>query len=248
MSFRRWLFPSGYRAANHYNRGTLACRSGDWISAETHLREAVRVWQDYPDAWHNLGIALAGQGRFEDAIQAYETALSQRRYFAEAWNSYGGSLAKVGRLDHASKAFTESLRLKPSYQKARENLESLNEITERPSGVFENQQPAPPEAVRRLSRGWLLTGVFASLVALLALTQGPGIVDSLTDSTETQPRQTLPVQTGRPWYCDDLCQVQRDKEQQAYDEGYREGLHDASCETPRPGRFLPIGRDCVNDR
>lgn len=133
MSYRRWLFPSGYRAASHYNRGTLAYRSGDWISAETQLREAVESWPEFPEAWHNLGHALTGQGRFEDAILAYETALSQRRKFAEAWNSYAIALAKADRLDDAVEAFTESLRQKPRYQKARENLDSLNEIIERHS-------------------------------------------------------------------------------------------------------------------
>ena len=133
MSFRRWLFPSGYRAANYYNRGTLACRSGDWISAEAQLRLAVGSWPDFPDAWHNLGIALAGQNRFEDAIQAYETALSQRRRFAEAWNNYGSALAKAGRFDDALEAFTQSLRYKPDYQKARENMDFLNEVAQRDS-------------------------------------------------------------------------------------------------------------------
>ncbi len=154
MSFRRWLFPSGRRAANHYNRGTLACHSGDWISAEAHLREAVQAWQDFPEAWHNLGIALAAQSRFDDALEAYETALWQRRYFAEAWNNYGATLAKTGRVDDARKAFTESLQLKPSYQKARENLESLNEIVERHSDARDRNEPDPP-GYRQVSLDWV---------------------------------------------------------------------------------------------
>ncbi len=133
VSFKRWFFPSGYRAARLYNYGTSACLLGDWISAEEYLLGALESWADYPEAWHNLGIALAGQSRTEDAIQAYETALSQRRNFAEAWNTYGGALAKAGRIDDALEAFTESLRQKPGYQKARENLDSLNEIIERHS-------------------------------------------------------------------------------------------------------------------
>lgn len=133
MNYRRWLFPSGYRAARYYNRGTVACGSGNWISAETWLQAAVGSWPEFPEAWHNLGFALAGQSRFEEAIPAYERALSQRPKFAEAWNNYATALAKTGRLDDAIEAFTESLQQNPRYQKARDNLDMLNEIVERHS-------------------------------------------------------------------------------------------------------------------
>ncbi len=105
MSIRRWFFPKGYRAAYHYNRGTLSFSKGAFLLAEAHLREALSLWPQYPEALHNLGAALAGQERFEEAIEIYEQALSQRPKFPEAVNNYGIALAKTGRFREAIEAF-----------------------------------------------------------------------------------------------------------------------------------------------
>jgi len=84
MSIRRWLFPKGYHAAYHYNRGTLSFMAGSFPLAEAHFREALSLWPQFPEALHNLGLTLAAQRRFEEAIKLYEQALSQRPRFPEA--------------------------------------------------------------------------------------------------------------------------------------------------------------------
>ncbi|HLC28982.1 MAG TPA: tetratricopeptide repeat protein [Dehalococcoidia bacterium] len=131
MGLRRWLFPNGYRAAYHYNRGTTAHRAGSLLLAEAHLREAINLWPNSPEALHNLGIVLLAQERYQEAVEAHERALSQRPRFPEAVNTYGITLAKSGRIEDAAAAFRESLRQKPHYVKAQENLDRINEIVNR---------------------------------------------------------------------------------------------------------------------
>ena len=131
MSIRRWVFPKGHRAAYHYNRGTVCYMAGSFLLAEAHLREAVGLWPRFPEALHNLGLALVAQDRIEEAIEAFEQALSQRPRFPEAINNYGIALAMVGRIQQAMDAFHEALRQKPDYLKARENLEQIARIVNR---------------------------------------------------------------------------------------------------------------------
>jgi tetratricopeptide (TPR) repeat protein len=53
----------------------IACRSlGLPIEAEAHFRQALALDDRYGDAWHHLGVALAHQGRFAEAIDSFEAA------------------------------------------------------------------------------------------------------------------------------------------------------------------------------
>lgn len=65
--------------------------------------------------------------------------------------------------------------------------------------------------------------------------------------TPTPIYQPTRFATLSPNYCGVPCQVEQDKQYDAYREGYEQGLQDATCATPRPGRYLPIGQDCAND-
>jgi hypothetical protein len=94
----------------------------------------------------------------------------------------------------------------------------------------------------------LVLGIVSALVTVLAYTQGPGIVSSLTDSSEPTPYSPLgsPSQTVSPYHCDIACQVQQDKQQDAFRQGYDQGVEDANCATPKPGRYLLPWQDCAN--
>ena len=53
----------------------IASRSlGLPIEAEAHFRQALALDDRYGDTWHHLGLALAHQGRFGDAIACFEAA------------------------------------------------------------------------------------------------------------------------------------------------------------------------------
>lgn len=71
-----------------------------------------------------------------------------------------------------------------------------------------------------------------------------------TPNARDAGQTTLP--TLNPYHCDTACQIERDKLQDAYNEGYQEGRADA-CPTPELGHFFAIGssawrayQDCIN--
>jgi predicted O-linked N-acetylglucosamine transferase (SPINDLY family) len=66
-----------------------------------------------------MGIALQAQGKLDEAITAYNKALSLKPDYAEAYNNMGLALQAQGKLDEAIAAYNKALSLKPDYAAAR---------------------------------------------------------------------------------------------------------------------------------
>jgi tetratricopeptide (TPR) repeat protein len=85
------------------------------------------------------GLALAAQGRRDEALACYRQALGLRPGSAAACTDLGVALGQLGQADEAVVAFRQALRLDPSYAKAHHNL-----------GVALAQQGRQDEAVAAL--------------------------------------------------------------------------------------------------
>ncbi len=72
-------------------------------------------------AWVNRGVALAAQGRLEQALAAFEEALTQTPDCSLAWYDKGTTLAQLGRHEPAVAALDEAVRLNPDYPHAWDN-------------------------------------------------------------------------------------------------------------------------------
>ncbi len=68
---------------------------------------------------------LARQGRYDEAIAGFRTALSIRPNYFEALNSLGLSLAAQSRPDDAAAQFRQAVRIKPAFADAHYNLGNL---------------------------------------------------------------------------------------------------------------------------
>ena len=68
-----WWKREDQRAHDRIEQGARAYREGDYAKAEQAFRG-----QRSPEALYNLGNALAKQGRYDEAIAAYDAALAQR--------------------------------------------------------------------------------------------------------------------------------------------------------------------------
>jgi tetratricopeptide (TPR) repeat protein len=77
---------------------------------------------DSAEAYSERGLALAGQGRFEDAIAQYRKALEIKPRYAEACNNLGLALQACGKVDEATSRFQQSLEIKPDFVEAHSNL------------------------------------------------------------------------------------------------------------------------------
>ena len=92
-------------------------------------REPVTFWKDCSHKspkkarpHNNLGVALAEQGRLEEAIGHYAKALQIKPCLVEAHNNLGRALAKQGRFEEAIGHYSKALQIKPDYAMAHSNL------------------------------------------------------------------------------------------------------------------------------
>ena len=84
-----------------------------WRNSETLFRHALDVTNGNYLAHHNLGVALADDGRFDEAIHHYQAALQIEPDAANVQTDYGNALAKSGRIPEAIAHYRAALRTLP---------------------------------------------------------------------------------------------------------------------------------------
>jgi Flp pilus assembly protein TadD len=87
------------------------------------------------------GNLLAGEGKFEPAIQSYRKALALNPQSAEAYSLLGAALAETGKAREAEEALRKSVALKPDFAEGYFHL-----------GTFlksQNREPEAQEAFRK---------------------------------------------------------------------------------------------------
>jgi tetratricopeptide (TPR) repeat protein len=87
------------------------------------------LWSDTlaknPGCWmahNNLGMALAGQRRFDAAIDEYRQSVEINPQNAEGWCNWGAILSFSGQWDEAMKLYRKALAANPNYSLAHYNL------------------------------------------------------------------------------------------------------------------------------
>jgi protein O-mannosyl-transferase len=84
-----------------------------WRNSETLFRHALDVTSGNYLAHHNLGVALAEEGRVPEAIEQYQAALRIEPDAANVQTDYGNALAKSGRAPEAIAHYEAALRVLP---------------------------------------------------------------------------------------------------------------------------------------
>jgi tetratricopeptide (TPR) repeat protein len=79
----------------------------------------------FPNARCDLGIALAQQGRLDEAVDQYREALRLRPNYAAAHYNLGNTLLALLRVPEARTHFEEAVRIDPRFEDAREMLNRL---------------------------------------------------------------------------------------------------------------------------
>ena len=113
--------------------------SGKLDSAETYLRRATLILPDQSDIWADLGVALLRSGRLGEAETAMRKAnvLSGLNYLY--WFNLGVVLFSERKIAAADSAFTKSLSLNPSFEPAKEFLNTIRkEYQSGNNGASEN--------------------------------------------------------------------------------------------------------------
>ena len=120
-------------------------------------RNRITIWEDCVKKspqkarpYNNLGVALADEGRYDEAIALYHKALQINPYYPNAYANLGFTLAKQGKIDEGITQFLKALQLKP------EDHETLSNL-----GVALIMQERYAEAIQYLSEALEINPHFA---------------------------------------------------------------------------------------
>ena len=69
-----------------------------------------------------MGLTLKEQGKLDEAIEAYDRALSLKPDYFEAYNNKANALKDQGKLEEAISSYKKAISLKPDYADAHINL------------------------------------------------------------------------------------------------------------------------------
>jgi protein O-mannosyl-transferase len=93
-----------------------------WRNSESLWTHTLACTSDNFIAHNNLGVALYQNGRINDAIAHYQTALQINPDYAFAHNNFGTALSQKGNVDEAIGHFQKALQIDPDYAEAHNNL------------------------------------------------------------------------------------------------------------------------------
>jgi len=89
----------------------------DFTNAKEHFLTAIRIDPNYSEAHNNLGFTYERMGRFEEAKNAYRTALKNPFYPSpeHAYNNLGRCLYRTGQYEESITAYKEAVKRSPSF-------------------------------------------------------------------------------------------------------------------------------------
>jgi tetratricopeptide (TPR) repeat protein len=102
-------------AMTHFQGGQLA-------EAENAYRAALAIVPDDPAVTHNLGVAIAAQGRHREAIGCFEAALRADPSFVSAHYNRAVALMTLGETQDAIEAFSRAAALEPQHYESHRAL------------------------------------------------------------------------------------------------------------------------------
>jgi tetratricopeptide (TPR) repeat protein len=100
-----WLYPAGDGG------GQQGAADPDAAA----FQEAIRNKPNFPEAYHNLGLAWHHLNKLPDALAAYREALRLKPDYPEAHDTLGCALRDQGKLDQAVAEHQKAIALRPDY-------------------------------------------------------------------------------------------------------------------------------------
>jgi len=103
-------------------------QAGDYAAAAAGFRAVIERDPALSGPHANLGVALAGLGRDDEAIGALKKAVEKNPMNVQAWNVLGLLLRKAGRFEEARGAYEAAIEADPFYPNAYRNLGILYDL------------------------------------------------------------------------------------------------------------------------
>jgi len=146
-------------------------QAGEYTAAERAFRQALEADPDSAVARSKLGVALAQQGRLDEAIAEFSKALSLRPTYAPAYSNLGNAYREKGMLPEALVVYERALAIDPDYAIAHQNLGILYKQMGRVSDAVDHFKKATRLSVRMSAGGSSQTrrGCLPTAAALLTV-------------------------------------------------------------------------------
>ena len=96
------------------------------IMALLALPAAMNAQADYPDSLWNAANQAYAEGRWTEAVEGYETMVGASLESAALWCNLGNAYYRTGNMPKAIVCYERALKVDPSYEDARFNLDFLN--------------------------------------------------------------------------------------------------------------------------
>ncbi|MHB8108796.1 MAG: tetratricopeptide repeat protein [Syntrophorhabdaceae bacterium] len=101
---------------------TAYARNTVWQNGVTLWEDVMTKSPEKTRANYNLGLLYSQQGRIDEAISRYQTAIALSPGFYRPYNDLGNAYFNQGRLDDALKQYQQTLALKPDYAEPHNNI------------------------------------------------------------------------------------------------------------------------------
>jgi Flp pilus assembly protein TadD len=119
--------------------------TGEHASAEIYAKEALEKQDGDSFAYHTLGIALDGLGRYKEAEEAFRSALDNwEGNPVPVMNNLALNLATQGYIDEAISILERAKTLEPSRTELERNLRIIRALNENSAAYFPDQKVPHP--------------------------------------------------------------------------------------------------------
>lgn len=124
------------------NLGNLYREMGDFRMAEKYLKKSIKIFEEFPAAWMNLGIVQASLKKYKESLKSYEMALKYRKRYPVCLYNLGNLYIEMKNESMAMKYWRESIRLDPKQGKAWANILALIDNQNTPDEVIRVSETA----------------------------------------------------------------------------------------------------------
>lgn len=105
-----------------YSLGFCYLATGDEKSAEMVLRNEIAKYPDAMESQNLLGVLLARQRRYEEALAVFAAAIERQPEYGGTYNNMGNTLSELGRHEEAIAYLNKAIEIQPADAQAHCNL------------------------------------------------------------------------------------------------------------------------------
>ncbi len=110
---------------SHVNKGVDLYKDGKYVDSEVEFKKGMEKSPNNFQANFNLGDSYYKQGNYQDALKAYQTALSKATtgdLKSKVYHNIGNALLKDQKIKESIGAYTDALKLNPDDESTKYNL------------------------------------------------------------------------------------------------------------------------------